>query len=51
MGKDNPEVKAAQEQLSEVSEDDDGNIVIKKRMHRQIEEGVYGKPEDDEFAI
>lgn len=29
--------------MSEVSEDEYGNIVIKKRMHRQIEEGVYGK--------
>ena len=43
MGKGNVEVAAAGEQLSEASEDEEGNIVIKKRINRLIEEGMYGK--------
>jgi len=35
--------------LSEMSEDEFGNIVIKKRMHRQIEEVVYGVDEGNDF--
>jgi hypothetical protein len=42
MGKGNANVDAAAEHLSEVSEDEFGNVVIKKRINRQIEEGVYG---------
>jgi hypothetical protein len=42
MGKGNEKVEAARDQLDEVSEDEFGNIVIKKRINRQIEEGVYG---------
>lgn len=43
MGKGNKRVEAAGEQLDEVSEDEFGNVVIKKRINRQIEEGMYGK--------
>lgn len=32
-----------------MSEDEFGNIVIKKRMHRQIEEVVYGVDEGNDF--
>lgn len=32
---------AAEDQLDMESEDEFGNVVIKKRMNRQIEEGVY----------
>ena len=43
MGKGNKEVDAAAIEIeSEASEDEFGNIVIKKRMNRQIEEGMYG---------
>ena len=49
MGKGNVNVEAAAEQLSEVSEDEYGNIVIKKRINRQIEEGMYGA--DPEVAL
>ncbi len=45
MGKGNPDVDAADGQLSEVSEDEWGQIVIKKRIDRQIEEGVFGVDE------
>ena len=47
MGKGNPDVDAADGQLSEVSEDEWGQIVIKKRINRQIEEGVYGVDDQD----
>ena len=47
MGKGNVNVDAAAEHLSEVSEDEFGNVVIKKRINRQIEEGVYGVNEND----
>lgn len=43
MGKSNAQVAAAEQYLDEVSEDEFGNVVIKKRMARQIEEGVYGE--------
>ena len=35
-------MEAAADQVSEASEDEYGNIVIKKRINRQIEEGIYG---------
>ena len=48
MGKGNAQVQAAADQLEQSeSEDEFGNVVIKKRMNSQIEEGVYGV--DDEF--
>ena len=47
MGKGNVNVEAAAEQLSEMSEDEFGNVVIKKRVARQIEEGVYGADNQD----
>ena len=46
MGNNNAKVAAAEEQLSEVSEDEFGNVVIKKRINRQIEEGMYGAVPD-----
>ena len=50
MGKGNAEVEAAREQLEqEESEDEFGNVVIKKRINRQIEEGVYNM-DNDEFV-
>ena len=42
MGNNNAKVAAAEEQLGDESEDEFGNVVIKKRINRQIEEGVYG---------
>ena len=51
MGKGNVEVEAAADQLSEVSEDEFGNVIIKKRMNRQIEEGMYGKGAGGDFEF
>ena len=43
FGKGNAQVQAAADQLEQSeSEDEFGNVVIKKRIARQIEEGVYG---------
>ena len=48
MGKGNAEVEAAREELEqEESEDEFGNVVIKKRINRQIEEGVYNMDKDE----
>ncbi len=47
MGKGNPDVDAAAGELDEVSEDEFGQIVIKKRINRQIEVGVYGVDDDE----
>ena len=49
FGANNQEVNKAEDQLSEVSEDEFGNVVIKKsrRMNRQIEEGMYGGDIED----
>ena len=50
MGKGNLQVDAAADQLEQSeSEDEDGNVVIKKRINRQIEEGVYGV--EDSFSV
>ena len=49
MGRGNAAVEAAKDQLEQSeSEDEFGNVVIKKRINRQIEEGVYNM-DNDEF--
>ena len=51
FGKGNAQVEAAADQLEmDESEDEFGNVVIKKRIARQIEEGVYGL-DDEPFHI
>lgn len=51
MGKGNANVDAAAIELDEVSEDEFGNVVIKKRINRQIEEGVYGVDDDESQSL
>ena len=43
MGKGNVKVEAAADLVSEDSDGSFGNIVINKRINRQIEEGMYGE--------
>ena len=42
MGKGNVKVEAAADLVSEDSDGSFGNIVLNKRINRQIEEGMYG---------
>ena len=49
MGKGNAMVEAAKDQLEQSeSEDEFGNVVIKKRINRQIEQGVYNLDNDED---
>ncbi len=49
FGAKNPNVKAAEVEMTEESEDTDGNIVLKKRktINRQIEEGLFNLKDED----
>ena len=49
MGQSNKQVNMAENEVTEESQDEDGNIIIKKKksINRQIEEGLYLIQDED----